>query len=282
MAKVSTRTPPLISLYFCQERGDPDYGSCLWAVFNFDLERYELSITSDCGNYAYGWVPTHKSESFMHLMARLDSGYLLDKLASPCVINEEATFEAVKELMEAWGVDFSETDRWGDPVFDMDEIKDCCYQSNERDVHDALERKFKGTSMETCDDYDLWGCIQKDFTTNAKKIVQVFMDHIRPMCKKLSLSDVQIAEADKDGRLVALPSDKALTNADRMRAATNQQLAKLLYDNQKEFCRLMYKNLGFEDELTFSEDYSDILAWLNAPAEMGVVAAVNELRENHE
>lgn len=56
MAKVSTRTPPLISLYFCQERGDPDYGSCLWAVFNFDLERYELSITSDCGNYAYGWV----------------------------------------------------------------------------------------------------------------------------------------------------------------------------------------------------------------------------------
>lgn len=75
---------------------------------------------------------------------------------------------------------------------------------------------------------------------------------------------------------------KALTNADRMRAATNQQLAKLLYDNQKEFCRLMYKNLGFEDELTFSEDYSDILAWLNAPAEMGVVAAVNELRENHE
>lgn len=242
MAKVSTRTPPLISLYFCQERGDPDYGSCLWAVFNFDLERYELSITSDCGNYAYGWVPTHKSESFMHLMARLDSGYLLDKLASPCVINEEATFEAV----------------------------------NERDVHDALERKFEGTSMETCDDYDLWGCIQKDFTTNAKKIVQVFMDHIRPMCKKLSLSDVQIAEADKDGRLVALPSDKALTNADRMRAATNQQLAKLLYDNQKEFCRLMYKNLGFEDELTFSEDYSDILAWLNAPAEMGVVQDKDE------
>lgn len=186
MAKVSTRTPPLISLYFCQERGDPDYGSCLWAVFNFDLERYELSITSDCGNYAYGWVPTHKSESFMHLMARLDSGYLLDNLASPCVINEEATFEAVKELMEAWGVDFSETDRWGDPVFDMDEIKDCCYQSNERDVHDALERKFEGTSMETCDDYDLWSCIQKDFTTNAKKIVQVFMDYIQPKCKEFS------------------------------------------------------------------------------------------------
>lgn len=73
----------------------------------------------------------------------------------------------------------------------------------------------------------------------------------------------ELAEADRDGRLVVPPCNKALTNADRIRAATNQQLAKLLYDNQKEFCRLMYKNLGFEDELEFSEDYSDILAWLN-------------------
>ena len=63
-----------------------------------------------------------------------------------------------------------------------------------------------------------------------------------------------------------------VTNADRIRAATNQQLAKLLYDNQKEFCRLMYKNLGFEDELNFSEDYSDILAWLNAPSKGAEVA----------
>ena len=79
----------------------------------------------------------------------------------------------------------------------------------------------------------------------------------------------ELAEADKDGRLVVLPSDKALTNADRMRTATNQQLAKQIYDNQKEFCRLMYKNLGFEDELEFSEDYSDILAWLNTSEKAG-------------
>ena len=29
---------------------------------------------------------------------------------------------------------------------------------------------------------------------------------------------------------------------------------------------MLYKKLGFEDELNFSEDYSDILAWLNAPS----------------
>ena len=76
----------------------------------------------------------------------------------------------------------------------------------------------------------------------------------------------ELAEADRAGRLVVLPSNKALTNADRIRAATNQQLAKQLYDTQKELCRMLYKKLGFEDELNFSEDYSDILAWLNAPS----------------
>lgn len=77
---------------------------------------------------------------------------------------------------------------------------------------------------------------------------------------------VALMEADRAGRLVVLPSNKALTNADRMRTATNQQLAKQLYDTQKELCRMLYKKLGFEDELNFSEDYSDILAWLNAPS----------------
>ena len=89
----------------------------------------------------------------------------------------------------------------------------------------------------------------------------------------------ELAEADKEGRLVVLPCNKVLTNADRMRTATNQQLAKQLYDTQKELCKMLYKNLGFEDELNFSEDYSDILAWLNAPskeAEKALEAMKNE------
>lgn len=76
----------------------------------------------------------------------------------------------------------------------------------------------------------------------------------------------ELLKADSDGRLVVIPNNKVLTNADRMRTATNQQLAKQIYYNQKEFCRILYKKLGFEDELNFTGDYSDILAWLNAPS----------------
>ena len=86
----------------------------------------------------------------------------------------------------------------------------------------------------------------------------------------------QLVKADRAGLLVVLPSNKALTNADRMRTATNQQLAKQIYDCQKEFCKMLYKNLGFEDDLTFSEDYSDILAWLNAPEKMGAAQEVTK------
>lgn len=101
---------------------------------------------------------------------------------------------------------------------------------------------------------------------------EIDMDHeaaeqLRQLCQGCDLDRLEeLAEADKDGRLVVLPSNKALTNADRMRTATNQQLAKQLYDTQKELCRILYEKLGFEDELNFSEDYSDILAWLNAPS----------------
>lgn len=186
MAKVVNRTPRIISLYFRQERGDPDYGSCLWAVFNFDLDRYELSITSDCGNYAYGWVPTLHSESFMHLMARVDDGYLLDKIAKRSIINTDETFKAVKQLINDYGVDPSEPNEYNEPTIDLSAVKSCCEESTTQEVVFALRNAFRDTPMEDCDDSDLWGCICMDFTSNAKKIAQIFIDYIKPLCKEAS------------------------------------------------------------------------------------------------
>ena len=111
-----------------------------------------------------------------------------------------------------------------------------------------------------------------DYEDTERTPEEIDMDHeaaetLRQLCRNCDLDRLEeLAEADRAGRLVVLPSNKALTNADRMRTATNQQLAKQLYDTQKELCRMLYKKLGFEDELNFSEDYSDILAWLNAPS----------------
>lgn len=84
--------PNMLCLEYRQEKEDKDYGSCLWARFTFNLDRYELTITSDCGNYGYKWVETPKSESFLELMVRCDEVYILDKIyGSPDVFDYEET-----------------------------------------------------------------------------------------------------------------------------------------------------------------------------------------------
>ena len=81
-------------LEYRQERDDMDYVSCLYARFYFNLDKYELNIISDCGNYGYQWCATPETESFLHLMARITDGYLLGKL---CGSPKEFDYEATKE-----------------------------------------------------------------------------------------------------------------------------------------------------------------------------------------
>lgn len=54
MPIIAIENPEIMTVSFRQTRDDKDYGSCLWARFNFDLKHYHLSIESDCGNYGTG------------------------------------------------------------------------------------------------------------------------------------------------------------------------------------------------------------------------------------
>lgn len=185
MAKTRFKQPNIVTIEYRQEQGDPDYGSCLWANFNFDLERYDLTIMSDCGNYAYSWVATPNSESFMHLMSRVDQGYLLDKIAARCQVNYDETLANVKALISSYGIDTDNPEDLEDhPELDMERVQDACDRASESESYEALLRAFKDTPMEICDGYDVISCIEMDFTANAKKIAQVFEDFIKPLCKQ--------------------------------------------------------------------------------------------------
>lgn len=150
-----------------------------------------------------------------------------------------------------------------------------CYFDDDSAPDRISQSAFRQKCVERLADYEDSRLIPELVQETAKLAIWVHENGLDKIKKWIN--------ADEDERLMVLPSNKALTNADRMRTATNQQLAKLLYDNQKEFCRLMYKNLGFEDELNFSEDYSDILAWLNAPSketEAALEAMKDEVNES--
>lgn len=190
MAILRETTPNVVTLEFRQERGvDPDYGSCTWATFALDKDAYSLTILSDCGNYAYKWIPTPKSESFLHLMARVDAGYLLDKISARSTIDDRATYGAILKLIRGQGVDPDETNGDGDPVIDLDELREACGRDTDSDLVSAVREVFEDTPMEDVDDYDLWCAIEKDFTLNARKIAEIFAKYVAPKCAELDARD---------------------------------------------------------------------------------------------
>lgn len=185
MAKVWQEIPEVVTVCFRQEKTDKDYGSCLWARFNFDTKNYSMSIESDCGSYQHSWYPTPASETFLHLCSRFDYEYLLYKISDTTVVDADKTFENVKELV---------TDVVDDSLLDLDEldwdeIEAACggsIRNGEATFCIISEALQECGMLKHIDTYDLAGCIEKDYPEDAKKIVEVFRDYIQPELRWLS------------------------------------------------------------------------------------------------
>lgn len=171
--KVSEIKPNILCLEYRQEEGDPDYGSCLWARFMFNLDRYELTITSDCGNYGYKWYETPSTESFLELMARCESGYILYKLYG----NEDVfDYEATKKQIY---------DYWSEEVEDREKLDDI-FQAVELYGYPENESEFIRVFTDNSDDLcDYLGLIVHRYPSDILKISQIFGEYIRPKIKEI-------------------------------------------------------------------------------------------------
>ncbi len=58
-----------------------------------------------------------------------------------------------------------------------------------------------------------------------------------------------------------------MTNADRIRAMSDEELAKTIYGMQKDLCKHFAEAVGYTEPLEFDEDAPDILDWLKQTAE---------------
>lgn len=174
MSKVAEIKPNMMIIEYRQEKGDVDYGSCLWARFMFNLDRYELLINSDCGEYGYKWCETPNSESFLELMARCDDGYMLDKLyGSPNIFNYEDTKSKIYKYFgeeegdrEKLDKIFEEIEIYGDGVDSSSEFLRVFEDNNDNDF---------------C---DVWEYVEMDYPANALKIIEVFKNHIQPYIRE--------------------------------------------------------------------------------------------------
>ena len=67
----------------------------------------------------------------------------------------------------------------------------------------------------------------------------------------------------------AQKKENVRTNADRIRAMSDEELAKALYRMQKEVCTHIAIAAGFSpEELDFADEAPDILDWLQQPVEV--------------
>lgn len=180
MAYIEVKSPDIMVLEFRQEKGDQDYGSCLWSRFYLDMENYHLSIESDCGNYGHGWIRTPKSESFLKLMSRIDDDYLLGKISTRNVVDGDQTWKNVKEYI-------NEVLDGEEPNFDFEDVENVCYYSEKTEVYDELINSLKYTNANNdfFDSYQLINCIEMQYPYNAQKIANIFTKFVQPKIKEL-------------------------------------------------------------------------------------------------
>lgn len=197
--KIKVEKPNIVRISYYQEQGDPHYGSCLWAYYDFDLDKYMLNIQSDCGNSAYRWVATPKTESFLHLMARINDDYLINKLYRETNVNIDATLAEVKDWLgigedEDYQLDLSDDER-EEREEALEELKDLF------DEWGDIRPDAAGHILEewNCDHgFDLdcvWERVVTDFTAWQKRIVQIFRDYIQPKIREMVRE-----EADNNGQ----------------------------------------------------------------------------------
>ena len=166
---------------FRQENTDPDYGSCVYARFYFNCDKYELTIISDCGNYSYKWIETPATEAFLHLIARMNSGYLVDKIyGQPHIFDYEATKNSLIK-------GYSDSDE--DVQADLKEIFKELEADYEPDSAEEFVRRFVDLRLEVdrdvFDDEFLWNSIEYCYSADILKIKSIFETNIQPYIRKL-------------------------------------------------------------------------------------------------
>ena len=167
-------------LEYQQDKEDKDYGSCLYARFYFNLDKYELNIVSDCGNYGYQWCATPETESFLHLMARVSDNYLLGKL---CGEPKEFDYDATKEDLYDTYKDDEEATGVLDRIFEEIELDGEPYSADEFIIRFDEENYLEDSRHAYFS--DTWEFPVMVYTAWQKRIVRVFDECIQPKIREI-------------------------------------------------------------------------------------------------
>lgn len=149
---------------------DPDmYWRCMWARITLDHDNFTLSVVSDCGNYTYTWCVT-ESETFIDLMKRIDSDYLLSKISSETVFKLDESKKATIKNIELY---------WDDEATIkgiIKEIENIEYCGNEETFY-RMADEILNCSGELIEPI-------KDYPEGAKVFCRIFKEYLQPLLRR--------------------------------------------------------------------------------------------------
>lgn len=149
--------------------------------YTLDLDKYSLSIGGETSAY-YKWFETPKTESFIKLMLRCDSWYLMDKLFNK-VFDLEKSIEATKKHIED-----SEWFYRKDEKEFLNEIEHILADSADLFMYRVLELLEEyGVKLDGDDEYSLWTYgVELNYKHWDRKAADMFCKFIKPELLKVS------------------------------------------------------------------------------------------------
>lgn len=179
---VKTEKPYIIQIKFRQEPSDPHYGSCLWALFNFDMDNWILSIQSDCGDYAHRWPNENDiyQSGFIQFCAGIGKDYMLDKMCRKTWVDIPATKGLVMDYLTESEFDQEVIDEAVESLerlFEEYDLQDCVPAAQEK-----IEEWNEENGLEIDPAYEL---IVDDYDPMARRIARIFDECIRPELRRI-------------------------------------------------------------------------------------------------
>lgn len=174
--KIEKINPKVITYKLVPDRGDSEYFSCMWARYIFDCDNGRLNINSDAGDYSYGWGH-NDHEDFMHLMSRVDSGYLLNKISDRTVFNIDKSKAHTVTNVQKYGIDYfgiKDQKQLESIVEEINDIDDGASEETFLREVDNIVPKIDWDSIE----------IVKEYPCGAVAVVNLFIKYLQPKIKE--------------------------------------------------------------------------------------------------
>lgn len=161
--KIEAVKPNITKFKIRMERGDQDFGRCMWADILIDHDAYSISAQTDCGDFSHRWPATPDDESFLDLCIRMldDESYILSKFSSRCVFSLEESKLLYRDI--------------NDEESDMFEAVYRVEASNEREWIDALRE---------IGEPEPWEYIVMDYPVQAITFARILKNVVLPELMK--------------------------------------------------------------------------------------------------